>query len=160
MVRSINAKMSGNLYEDYSYSDNNSDGLMMTARKSQDVTLHLSGNTIKYRIPLNLWMKKKLVIGEAEAEGNIALGMKTTYKINEDWSLTTQTEVEYHEWISKPILKTGLGNLNIEPIANIALGRSKKKLTQTIDQYIGQQLSLKPYVQEAWTALQAPVLLS
>ena len=85
LVRSINAKMSGNLYEDYSYSDNNSDGLMMTARKSQDVTLHLSGNTIKYRIPLHLWMKKKLVIGEAEAEGNNALGMKTTYKINEDW---------------------------------------------------------------------------
>ena len=160
LVRSINAKMSGALYEDYAYSDNNNDGLMLNARKSQDISLYLFGNSIKYRIPLKLWMKKKLVIGEAEAEGNIALGMKTTYKINEDWSLTTQTEVEYHEWISKPVLKTGLGDLNIEPIANIALSRSKRTLTQTIDQYISQQLNLKPYVQEAWTALQEPVLLS
>lgn len=160
LVRSINAKMGGALYEDYSYADNNNDGLMLNAYKSQDVTMYLSGNTIKYRIPLKLWMKKKLIVGEAEAEGNIALGMKTTFKINENWSISTQTEVEYHEWIAKPVLKTGLGDLNIEPIANIALNRSKKTLTQSIDQYITQQLNLRPYVEAAWTAIQEPVLIS
>lgn len=160
LVRSLNKKMSGALYEDYSYTDNDNDGLMLNAWKSQELTLRFSGNTLKYRVPIKLWMKKKLPLGEAEAEANIALGMKTTYRLNEDWSLSTQTEVEFHEWISKPVLKTGLGDINIEPIANVALNRSKKMLTQSIDDYITQQLSLKPFLQEAWTAIQEPVLLS
>jgi Domain of unknown function (DUF4403) len=159
LVRSLNSRMSGPLYEDYSYTDNNNDGLMLNLWKHQDVTLFLSGNTIKYRVPLKIWMKKKLIVGEAEVEGIIALGMKTTYNIREDWSLNTKTEVEFHEWIAKPVLKTGLGNLNIEPVVNIALVRSKKTIAESIDQYVSQQLSLKPYVEDAWNALQEPVLL-
>lgn len=84
---------------------------------------------------------------------------KTTYTLNADWSLNTYTEVEYHEWLTKPVLKTGLGNVGIETIANLALNRSKKTLSQTLDRTISQQFTLKPYVQEAWNALQAPVLL-
>jgi hypothetical protein len=160
LVRLLNNQTSKALYEDYSYSDNNNDGLMLNAWKSEPITMSLSGNTIKYRIPLKLWMKKQLVVGEAEAEGTLALALKTTYQLKEDWKLVTQTSVEYHEWLAKPVLKTGLGNINIEPVANIALNRSKKTITQSIDQFMAEQLDLKGYMQEAWTALQTPTLLS
>jgi hypothetical protein len=161
LVRSLNARLGGKaLYEDYSFSDNGNDGLMLNAWKSQDITLFFSGNTVKYRVPLKLWMKKELVFGSAaEAEGELALNFKTTFGVNPDWSLSTQTEVEYHEWLARPVLKTGIGNISVEAIANLALNRSKKTLSQTLDQFVGQQLNLRPYVQEAWTALQAPVLL-
>lgn len=161
LVRSLNAKTTGKaLYEDYSYTDNGNDGLMMNAWKSQDIRLFFSGNTIKYRIPLKLWLKKELVLGTAaEAEGELALNFKTTFSINPDWSLSTQTEVEYHEWIVSPYLKTGLGNMSVETLANLGLNRSKKSLSQTLDQFISQQISLRPYVQEAWEALQEPILL-
>jgi len=161
LVRLLNAQTSNKaLYEDYSYTDNNNDGLLLNAWKSEPITMTLSGNTIKYRIPLKLWMKKQLYVGEAEAEGTIALALKTTYQLREDWTLITKTEVEYHEWLAKPVLKTGLGNINIEPIANIALNRSKKTMTQSIDQFMSEQLNLKSYIQEAWLALQEPVMLS
>lgn len=157
---SLNRTLSGKaLYEDKSYSDNGNDGLMLTAWKSQDITLFLSGNTIKYRIPLKLWMKKDLLVTDAEAEAELALNMKTTFSIKEDWSLGTLTEVEYHEWLSKPKLKTGIGNVNIETLANIALNNSKKTLSQTLDRLVSQQFTLKPYVQEVWSALQEPILL-
>jgi len=161
LVRSLNARLSGSaLYEDYSYTDNGNDGLMMNAWKSQDLTLFFSGNTIKYRVPLKLWIKKDLVMGAAaEAEGELALNFKTSFSINSDWTISTQTEVEYHEWISRPVLKTGLGNISVETIANLALNRSKKTLSKTLDQFVSQQISLRPYVQEAWTALQEPILL-
>jgi hypothetical protein len=161
IVRSLNTKLSGGaLFEDYSYTDNNNDGLMMNAWKSSDITLSFNGNSIKYRLPLKLWMKKQLVLGaEAEAEAELALSFKTVFSLQPDWSIKTQTEVEYHEWLSKPILKTGLGNISVETIGNLVLNRSKKTLAQTLDQYVSQQISLKPYVQEAWTALQEPVLL-
>ncbi len=161
ILRSLNARLSGSaLYEDYSYTDNGNDGLMMNAWKSQDISLFFSGNTVKYRIPLKLWMKKDLLFGAAaEAEGELALNFKTTFSINPDWSLSTQTEVEYHEWISRPILKTGIGDISVETIANIALNRSKRTLSKTLDQYVSQQINLRPYVQEAWQAIQKPVLL-
>ncbi|MBC7776497.1 MAG: DUF4403 family protein [Phycisphaerae bacterium] len=161
ILRSLNTRLNGKaLFEDYSYDDNGHDGLMMNAWKSQDINLFFAGNTVKYRVPLKLWMKKELVFGAAaEAEGELALNFKTTFNINPDWSLSTQTEVEYHEWISRPILKTGIGDISVETIANIVLNRSKKTLSKTLDQYVSQQINLRPYVQEAWEAIQQPVLI-
>jgi len=159
LIRALNARLTGPLYEDYSYTDNSNDGLMLKVLRSQDISLFLSGNTIKYRIPLKLWMKKNLLVTEAEAEGELALNMKTTFAIRPDWSLATTTEVEYHEWLTRPVLKTGLGDVGVEAIANLALNRSKRVLTQSIDRYVSQQISVKPSVEAAWLALQEPVLL-
>lgn len=159
LVTGLNSRLVGVLYEDYSYTDNGGDDLMLKLTKIQPITMFLSGNVFKYRIPLNVWAKQKLFLGAAEVQGDLALNMKTTFGINPDWSLSTRTEVEYHEWLTKPVLKTGLGNINIESLANLALNRSKLTLSQSLDRMISQQFNLKPYVQEAWTALQEPVLL-
>lgn len=161
LVRSLNNSLAGRaLYEDYSFTDNNNDGLMLNAWKSQDISLSMYGNTLKYRVPLKLWMKKELVFGAAaEAEAELALNFKTVFNINQDWSLNTLTEVEWHEWIKRPVLKTGIGDISVETIANLALNRSKKTLAQALDQYVTQQINLRPYVQSAWSAIQTPVLI-
>ncbi len=161
MLRSLNTTLSKSaLYEDYSYTDNGNDGLMMNAWKSQDITMFFSGNTVKYRVPLKLWIKKDLLLGAAaEAVGELALNFKTSFGINPDWSLSTTTLVEYHEWLSRPVLKTGVGNISVEAIANLALNQSKKMLSKTLDDYVSQQINIRPYVQEAWDAIQEPVLL-
>ncbi|MEQ1747153.1 MAG: DUF4403 family protein [Saprospiraceae bacterium] len=159
LVKSLNARLQGVLYEDKSYSDNGNDDLMLRLTKTQQITMLLAGNAIKYRVPLKIWAKQKLLLGAAEVEGDLALNMKTTYGINPDWSLNTQTTVEYHEWLSKPVLKTGLGDLNIESLANLMLNRSKTSLSQSLDRIVSQQFSLKPFVQTAWASLQDPVLL-
>ena len=161
LVRSLNASLSGGpLYEDYSFTDNGNDGLMLNAWKSQEITLSLYGNTLNYRVPLKLWMKKELVFGTAaEAEAELALNFKTNFTINQDWTINTQTDVEYHEWIKRPVLKTGIGDISVETIANLALNRSKKSLAQALDQYVSQQINLRPYVQSAWDAIQKPVLM-
>ncbi len=161
LVYALNSNLSGKpLYEDYSFTDNGGDGLMFNAWKSQELTLSMYGNTLKYRVPLKLWMKKELVFGaSAEAEAELALNFSTTFQINQDWSLSTQTKVEWYEWLKRPVLKTGLGDISVETIANLVLNRSKKSLAEALDQYVSQQINLRPYVQSAWTAIQAPVLL-
>jgi len=160
LMNSLNTRLQGVLYEDKSFSDNGNDDLMLRLTKAQNITMFLAGNAIKYRVPLKIWAKQKMILGVAEVEGDLALNLKTTYGINPDWSLNTHTTVEYHEWLSKPVLKTGLGNLNIESLANLMLNRSKTNLSQTLDRIVGQQFSLKPFVQSAWTSLQNPVLLN
>lgn len=161
LLRSLNTRLSGHaLYEDYSYTDNGNDGLMLNAWKNGDITLALYGNTLKYRVPLKIWLKKELVFGTAaEAEAELALNFKTAFNINSDWTINTQTEVEWHEWLKNPVLKTGVGDISVETIANIALNRSKKMLAKALDDYVAQQINLRPYVQSAWTAIQEPILL-
>lgn len=161
LVAGLNNRLNGKaLYEDFDYKDNGGDGLMMNAWKSRDITINLSGQTVKYYVPLKIWVKKNLYVGEAEVEGELALAFKTSFSLNPDWSIKTNTIVEYHEWLASPYLKTGLGNLNIESLANVALNRSKKELASTIDRIVSQQLNLRPYVQEVWSAIQQPTLLS
>jgi hypothetical protein len=161
LTRALNATMGSKaLYEDFSYDDSGGDNLMLSAWLTQGMTVFVSGNTLKYRVPMKLWMKKRFLIGEAEASGELALGFKTTYTINPDWSLSTQTVVEYHEWPVPPSLKTPLGNIGVESISNLALNRSKTTLAQSLDRVVSQQLSLRPYVQSAWDAIQIPTLLS
>lgn len=161
LMRSINQQLSASaLYEDYSYDDNGHDDLMMNAWKSRDISIFVSGNTLRYRVPVKLWIKKRLFVGEAEANGELALAFKTQYTINPDWSITTNTEVEYHEWLTPPVLKTGIGEIGIETLSSLVLSRSKRTLAQSLDRVVSQQLSLRPYVQEVWNAIQEPTLLS
>lgn len=161
LVYSLNRSTSGEaLYEDFSYTDNNNDGLMLSIWKSRDISLSFYGNTIKYRIPLKIWVKKDLLFGAAaEAEGELALNFKTTYRLNADWTIATQTEVEWHEWMTRPVLKTGLGSISVETIANVALNRSKRAIAQALDEYVSEEINLRPYIQSAWNAIQEPVLL-
>lgn len=161
LQRSLNAQVAGKpLMEDYSYDDNGHDGLMMNAWAADRITLFFSGNTIKYRVPVKIWAKKELIFGaSAEAEGSLALNFKTSFQLNPDWSITTHTDVEWHEWLSRPVLKTGIGDISVETIANIILNRSKRTLSESLDAYVGQQINLRPYVQEAWQAIQQPILL-
>lgn len=161
LVQQLNQELGSKaLFEDYSYDDNGGDGLMLNAWKSQNITLFASGNTIKYRVPVRLWMKKKLFFGEAEADGELALGFKTNYQVNPDWTLSTKTEVEYHEWLQSPKLKTGLGSIGIETLSNLALSYSKNKLAGKLDELIRQNVSIKEQVASAWNSVQDPVLLS
>lgn len=160
LIQSINRKITGILYEDNSFNDNGNDGLMLRATKSRDIDLRLFSNVLKYRVPLKVWIKKSLMFGAAEAEGELALNFKTTYKIGNNWGLESVTEVEYHEWLAKPVLKTALGDLSIETIANLFLNRAKGTLSQSIDKLVREQLNLRALVQPVWNSLQDPTLLS
>jgi hypothetical protein len=157
MNRTINSSLPYVLYDDNSFAGDN---LMVRAtRSAKKIELTMSGNTIRYNVPVRLWVKQNLYVSTAEAEGEINLGMRTTYTLNPNWTLKTQTTIDYHEWLQKPVLRTGLGNVGIETLANLALNQSKASITKSIDDYVSEQLSLRPYVEEAWTALQEPILL-
>ncbi len=160
LVNAINQKVSGVLYEDYSFDDNGGDGLMLKAMKAQDITMFLNGSSLKYRVPLSLWMKKKLVVGAVDATGDIALNFKTEFQIRPDWTIGTVTFLEYHEWLKKPVLKTGLFDIGMEGIANLFISRSQTDLTKAIDKMVAEQMSLRPSVQTLWEAIQVPTLLS
>lgn len=158
LLQVLNQRVQGLLYEDNSFTNNGNDGLMLRLWRARPFEMDVSGQGVRYRVPLKVWAKQQLLLGSAEAEGELNLGLKTVFSIQPDWTLRTQTTVEFHEWLSPPVLKTSLGDINIQPLANLMLNQSKSTLTQSLDRFIAQQLSLRPYAQMAWDALQRPLL--
>lgn len=156
--RLLNSKLSGAIYEDNNLED---DGLMLKAVKTQNINIKLDGFTMSYRVPLKLWVFKKVIGSKGiEAEGELALNFKTAVNVQPEWWMWTKTELVGQEWIRNMSVKTGLGNLDVKYLADIIIGRSKTMLTETIDKQITQSFQIRPQVEEAWNVMQKPVSIA
>jgi hypothetical protein len=156
--RLLNNKLSGMIYEDNNLDD---DGLMMKVTKTQNINIKLEGFTMSYRVPLKLWVFKKVIGSKGiEAEGELALNFKTAVNIQPEWWMWTKTELVGQEWIRNMAVKTGLGNIDVKYIADIIIGRSKTMLTETLDKQITQSFQIRPQIEEAWNTMQKPISIA
>lgn len=156
--RLLNSKLSGAIYEDNNLDD---DGLMLKATKTQNINIKLDGFTMSYRVPLKLWVFKKVIGSKGiEAEGELALNFKTAVNVQPEWWMWTKTELVGQEWIRNMAVKTGLGNIDVKYLADIIIGRSKAMLTETLDKQITQSFQIRPQVEEAWNVMQKPVSIA
>lgn len=156
--KSLNTQLNGVLYEDKDIKDG--DNMMVRAEKLQDIELGVIGQTIHYRVPLKLWIKYDLGITEVEANGDIALKLKTDFKIKEDWSLETNTNIENYEWLKQPKLKLVGVTLPVGFIADMVLKNSKKTLTTSIDKTVRDSFNLRKMVGDSWNQLFDAVLIA
>jgi hypothetical protein len=157
LLQSINRQIGETLFDDNNIAD---DGLMVRAKKKGSISIDVFDQEIRYRVPVDLWIKKDIVISDVEGEGTLALNFSTRYNIKNDWSLETTTQISGYEWLRKPIIKLGFANLEITPIANAFLNHVKGDLAKEIDAEVKNVLDLRREVEAAWTELQQPVLLS
>lgn len=144
------------------YVDNKADGenLEIHALKASTIEIRISGQDIFYKIPLDLWVRKKMRLANLEGTGALTLNLKTRYQIKEDWSLETFTELVDFEWTKKPVLKTALVDIPLQFVADLVIKNSRKKLTKTIDDQVKQNLDLRKEIESAWNMLHDPFLLS
>lgn len=157
LEKTLNGQMEGILYEDADMSDDN---MMVKAEKKEDISLTVDSQMVKYRVPLILWIKYDAGLTNLEADGEIALNFKTAFHISEDWKMETVTEIEGHEWLKKPKLKMGAFSLPVGFVADIVLNNSRQTITRSIDEMVKENLKLDTVVQEAWTQMFDPILIS
>ncbi len=151
----LNKKINGVIYEDNNVED---DGLMMKATKSGPISIQLNGLQMSYRVPIAIWVFKRLIGNRGvEAEGSLALTFKTNFGIKDDWSVDPHTEVSGYEWTKDPVMKTGVFDVPVKYVANIVLDRSKSQLTAGIDNAIKSAFDVKKNLQDVWTMMQNPV---
>ncbi len=159
----LNKRIAGVIYDDQSF---DGDDLKMQATKTQPIKISLSGLQMNYRVPLKLWIFKKLFSSSVtgvrgfEAEGELALFFRTTIQIKEDWSVEPKTEIVSYEWLKNMAVKTGLGSVDVKYIANTLLDRNKTLLTSGIDQQIKNSVNLRQQVSDAWAMMQRPIKAS
>ncbi len=158
----INKKMNGLIFEENNL--NNQD-LSVKVWKVQDFSFKITNNVIEYRVPLKVWSRfawkvEKFglsVSDHYEANGSIALTYKTTINIDRNWKLIAKTSSSGFQWIETPKINLVGINVPLTPIANIALSKSEKLITDQIDKALADMVDLKKYVGMAWTEAQKPV---
>ncbi len=161
----VNKKMNGLIFQGDKL--NNQD-LSVKIWKAQNFSFIIKNNVIEYRVPLKLWTrfawtveKFGLKVGDNyEANGSIALNYKTTISIDKNWNLVANTTSNGFQWIETPKLNVVGVNVPVTPIANIALQKSEKLITDQIDAALAQMVELKKYVNMAWTEVQKPMQVS
>ncbi len=123
------------------------------------ITFYPKNDEIHFSVPLKVWIKKGFQLTNISAEGSITLDFVTRYTIQDDWKITTESEVVEHQWISKPRLKVGIINLPIKYIANYVLKRSKNLIADLVDRQLEEHLDLQQRLEEAWAQIQDPILI-
>ena len=156
LEKTINEQLGEVIFED----DDFSDGLLIKATKQADVSLEIADKMVKYSVPINLWVKKDLMITNVEAEGSLNLEFETSYDVQPDWQLETKTDLKKYEWTRSPVVKLGFGNLNVTSIANQFIEQAKDQLATAIDNQVKDLIDLKGEVGNAWNKMKAPILVS
>ncbi|MDD3322012.1 MAG: DUF4403 family protein [Paludibacter sp.] len=165
LEKAINANMKGLIYEGSNISDKD---LQIKVWKVQDFSFNIVNNVIEFRVPLKLWSrftwkveKFGLSIGDQyDAQGSIVLKYKTSINITKDWKLKSQTSSNGFEWIQTPQIKAVGINVPVTPIANLALTKCEKLISDQIDKSLAESVDLKKYISEAWSMMQKPMLAS
>ncbi|MEL6989387.1 MAG: DUF4403 family protein, partial [Bacteroidota bacterium] len=153
----INSELPDPLYEDDDMSDDN---LLVKATKVDSIEVGLEGKHIFYVIPLDIWVKKDFGLTEVEGEGKIKLSMKTTYDVDSNWQIISNTELIDHDWLEKPQVKVGFLKLPVEAIADIVINQAKEKITKQIDDKLSDSNILRKEVEKAWDKIKEPILIS
>lgn len=161
----INKKMNGLIYEGNNL---NSQDLSVKIWKAQNFTFTINNNVIEYRVPLKVWSRfawkvEKFgfsVSDHYEANGSIALTYKTTIDVDKNWKLIAKTSSSGFQWIETPKLNLIGITVPVTPIANIALSKSEKLITDQIDQALAEMVDLKKMVAMVWNEAQKPVQLN
>ncbi|MEO7174156.1 MAG: DUF4403 family protein [Saprospiraceae bacterium] len=159
LERTINQQIDSIIYDDQSFTDNNNDGIKFRATKLKPITLKLLGQDIRYQVPIHLNIIKDVYLTELEAQGDINLIFKTTLQVLPNWKLNPITELVSHEWLKTPTLNVGF-DMPITYIADMAVKKSKKIIAAEIDAQLAKSIDLKALAQQAWNAIQAPILIS
>jgi len=164
----VNRRLTGQLYADTSFDDNNRDDLMLFASKMDSIDVGFENNFLTYRVPLKIYIKKRtavevlgLNLGEIrDASAEVALKFKTKLNINRDWSLATVTLPDGYEWISTPTVSFAGFTLPLPVISDILLQGSLGDIAKGIDKSLKSVVDLRKIVGEAWTTMQKPILVS
>lgn len=164
----VNKRLTGQLYADTSFEDNDRDNLMLFASKTDSIIVGFENNFLTYRVPLKIYLKKRysvqllgMDIGDIkDANAEVALRFKTKLNINRDWSLSTLTLPDGYEWICIPKVSFAGFQLPLPVISDILLKGSLSDIARGIDKSLKSAVDLRKIMGDAWTAMQKPFLIS
>jgi len=161
----INNSVTGILYEDNSYTDNNNDQFKVKVEKNGDLKLTaLKENRFLIEVPLKIWAEQGYgglgYYMYQDTKFNVVMKFITSVKFNPDWTLDTKTKTYGFEWTVKPVLDYGKVKIPISSLIEETLTEQQARFTTIIDGKIKESFDLKPYLLTIWNQFNPPVNIS
>ena len=161
LEKAINSQLTGLLYEDDSYTNNDNDNLKIKIWKEKEVKVSAYEDAFSYEVPLRLSIKVRYgalgIYDYKEVNGSIQMDFRTTYDINSDWEMITETVMTDYKWLKTPRLSIAGTKISIQRIANKLIKSNKAFLEDSIDDQIKNNLDIKTSAQAAWLMIQDPI---
>lgn len=163
LEKTANSLMTGDIYKDESYTNNNNDDLKLIVKKTKDITISAKDNILYYNVPLNIWAKvRKKILGvelSEDTEFETIMKFKTELNVTSDWNFKTKTSSEGYKILKEPTINLGPITVPITSIVESALDDQLGSISAILDEQVQGQINLRKIVQDNWELIQKPVLL-
>lgn len=161
----LNTSVTGLIYQDDSYTDNDNDQFKIKVWKKDNITIKPNAaNQLKIAVPLKVWAEKGIgalgMISYQSTEFELILNFKTVFSITPDWVIKTVTTPDGYTWITKPVLKYKYVDVPITPIVANVLDKQHAGFAKTIDEQVVKALDMKPYALMVWNLMNTPFQVS
>ncbi len=161
----LNTSVTGLIYQDDSYTDNDNDQFKIKVWKKDNITIKPNAaNQLKIAVPLKVWAEKGVgalgMISYQSTVFELILNFKTVFSISPDWVIRTVTTPDGYTWITKPVLKYKYVDVPITPIVANVLDKQHAGFAKTIDEQVVKALDMKPYALMVWNLMNTPFQVS
>lgn len=161
----INISVTGVLYEDNSYTDNDNDQFKVRVEKSDKIKLtSLKENRFLIEVPLKIWAEQGYgglgYYVYQDTNFNVVMKFISSVELKSDWTLQAQTKTNGFEWTVKPVLDYGTVKIPVASLIEKTLTEQQAKFTTVIDDKIKESFDLKPYLLAVWNNFSAPINIS
>lgn len=162
--RQINTSITGLIYEDNSYTDEGNDNFKCKVWKRSNIIITAATNDVfDFTVPIKVWAEKGIgafgIMKYVPVEFEMNLKFSTRFTIRTDWVVQTFTTPNGYEWITKPKVNIGF-DVPLDFIVGKIIDNNHTRFAKSIDDAVAKNLTIKPYVIQAWNAALQPYLVS
>ncbi|WP_337040634.1 DUF4403 family protein [Emticicia sp. 17c] len=162
--KQINGTLTGLIYEDNSYTDDGNDNFKCKVWKRSNILITAGTNDVfDFTVPIKVWAEKGIgafgLMKYIPIEFEMNLKFSTRFTIRPDWAVQTFTTPNGYEWVTKPKINIGF-DVPIDFIVGKIIDNNHSKFAKSIDDAVAKNLTIKPYVIQAWNAASQPYQVS
>lgn len=162
--KAVNQNMSGVIYNDDSYKNNDKDDLKLKVTKIAPIKLEMNSRDIGYSVPVRIWTKiRKKFLGQELSESvefDMTIKFKTTYRINNNWRLITETELVSFNITKKPVISLAGIDIPITPLVEKVLKQYLPIAATAIDDDLKEVFETQKLARELYKEFSVPVDIS
>lgn len=163
--RLTNQSITGTLYEDQSYENNNNDQLKTKVEKDGEIMMKaLTNNRLLFSVPLKIWAEKGIgtlgLYSYQETQFRVVMNFISSVEFLQNWQVKTTTSTAGFVWKEKPVLDFGKIKFPLANVIEKILVKQQKDFTTVIDAQIQQKMNLQPYILKVWNNFSEPMKIS
>lgn len=156
----INKYMTGTLYEDRSFTNNDGDNLKCIVKKYSPFKLYAESDRLMITMPLDISGSYTKLGAVLNFKGTVKATYMTTITLLDGWKIKTVTKSVGYTWIKSPEVDLGWVDVPVQWLVDKVLSDQDKEINKLIDESVQEYVDLKELVKPAFAALSSPMNVS